>query len=53
MYASPVSVSSFPMVQQMGGNDDLAGGQVAFTTLLSGFTVFLWIYALKAFGYLG
>lgn len=53
VYASPVAVSSFPMVQQMGGNDDLAGGQVAFTTMLSGFTVFLWIYVLKALGYLG
>lgn len=53
VYASPVSVSSFPMAQQLGGNGDLAGGQVAFTTVLSGFTVFLWIYVLKALGYLG
>lgn len=53
VFASPVSVSSFPMAQQMGGNDDLAGGQVVFTTAFSILTVFFWVYILKAFGFIG
>lgn len=52
VYASPTSVSSFPMAQQMGGNGDLAGGQVVFTTVFSILTVFLWIFAFKALGFL-
>ena len=50
VYASPTSVSSFPMAQQMGGNSDLAGGQVVFTTVFSIITVFLWVLVLKATG---
>lgn len=53
VFASPVSVSSFPMAQQMGGNDDLAGGQVVFTTAFCIVTVFLWVYLLKALGFIG
>ncbi len=53
VYASPTSVSSFPMAQQMGGNGDLAGAQVVFTTVFSVLTVFLWVFALKSFGFLG
>lgn len=52
VYASPVSVSSFPMAQQMGGNDDLAGGQVVFTTVFSILTVFLWVFVLRSMGFL-
>lgn len=52
VYASPTSVSSFPMAQQMGGNGDLAGGQVVFTTVFSILTVFLWVFALRSLGYL-
>lgn len=52
VYASPVSVSSFPMTQQMGGNDDLAGGQVVFTTVFSIITIFLWVFVLKSMGFL-
>ncbi len=50
VYASPTSVSSFPMAQQMGGNGDLAGGQVVFTTGFSILTVFLWVFVLKSLG---
>ena len=53
VFASPVSVSSFPMAQQMGGNDDLAGGQVVFTTAFSIITVFCWVYLFKALGFIG
>ena len=50
VYASPTSVSSFPMAQQMGGNGDLAGGQVVFTTVFSILTVVLWVFVLKSLG---
>ncbi|MDD3335474.1 MAG: AEC family transporter [Eubacteriales bacterium] len=53
LFATPVSVSSFPMAQLMGGNDDLAGEQVVFTTSLSIITIFLWTFVLRALGYLG
>ena len=53
VFASPTAVSSFPMAQQLGGDADFAAAQVALTTALSGVTVFLWIFALKALGYLG
>ena len=53
VFASPVAVSSYPMAQQMGGDENLAGAQVAFTTALSIVTVFLWVLVLKSLGFLG
>ena len=47
MLASPTAVSSFTMARQMGGDSSLAGQLVIFGTLLSLFTVFLWIFGLK------
>lgn len=52
VFASPVSVSSFPMAQQIGGNEDLAGAQVVFSTAFSVITVFLWVYLLRVMGWL-
>ena len=52
IFASPTAVNSFTMAQQMGGNGDLAGGQVVFTTVFSILTVFLWVFALKSLGFL-
>ncbi len=52
VYASPCSVSSYPMAQQMGGNDDLAGAQVVFTTTFSVITVFIWVFLLRSLGLL-
>ena len=52
VFASPTAVNSFTMAQQMGGNGDLAGGQVVFTTVFSILTVFLWVFALKSLGFL-
>ena len=52
VYASPCSVSSYPMAQQMGGNDDLAGAQVVFTTTFSVVTVFFWVLILRSLGLL-
>lgn len=52
VYASPTSISSFPMAQQMGGDGDLAGAQVVFTTAFSIITVFLWVYIFRSLGLL-
>lgn len=52
VFASPTSVSSYPMAQQMGGDDGLAGALVVFTTAFSILTVFLWILLLRGLGLL-
>ena len=52
LYATPTSVSSFPMAQAMGGNADLAGAQVVFSTAFSILTVFLWVFVLRSLGFL-
>ena len=53
VFASPTAVSSYPMAQQMGGDDNLAAGQVAFSTVFSTITTFLWILVLRSTGFLG
>ena len=40
------------MAQQMGGDDELAGQQVVFSSLFSVVTVFLWIFVCKQMGLL-
>ena len=50
LFATPVAVSSAPMAQEMGGDSELAGQLVVFTTLVSAFTLFLVIYALRLLG---
>ena len=52
LFASPVAVTSYPMSQQLGGNENLAGAIVVFTTALSIITVFFWVFALKSLGFL-
>ena len=47
VFGSPIAVSSFTMAQQMGGDDKLAGQLVVFSSLLSVFTMFLFIFGLK------
>ncbi|MEA5013018.1 MAG: AEC family transporter [Candidatus Limiplasma sp.] len=53
LFASPTAVSSHTMVQQLGGDADLAAAQVVFTTAFSLVTVFLWVLALSSLGFLG
>ncbi len=53
VFASPTAVSSYPMAQQLGGDEDFAAAQVALTTVFSGLTVFLWIFAFKSLGLVG
>ncbi len=50
VFATPVSVSSVPMTQEMEGDVALAGQLVIWTTLVSGLTVFLISFLLKAMG---
>ena len=50
LFATPVATSSAPMAQEMGGDGELAGQLVVFTTIASAFTMFLAIYALRLLG---
>ncbi|MGL4485238.1 MAG: AEC family transporter [Anaerovoracaceae bacterium] len=48
VFASPTSVSSFPMAQHMQGDSALAGEIVAFTSVVSLLTIFIGILILKS-----
>ncbi|MBE6036478.1 MAG: AEC family transporter [Clostridiales bacterium] len=50
IFASPTGVSSFTMAQQMGGDGELAGEAVVFTSLFSLFSMFFWTFLLKQLG---
>lgn len=50
IFASPCAVVSFAMAQQMGGDSDLAGNCVVFTSALSCLTMFCWILLFKTLG---
>lgn len=52
MLSAPTSVSTYTMAQQMEGDSDLAGQIVVFTSLLSAFTIFLWIFLISQLGLL-
>ena len=49
-FATPVSVSSAPMAQEMGGDGELAGQLVLWTTAVSSVTLFAFMYALRLLG---
>ena len=51
-FATPIGVSSTPMAQSMGGNGKLAGEMVAVSAVCSVFTLFLFVWALAALGYI-
>ena len=50
IFGTPCAVVSFAMAQQMGGDSDLAGNCVVFTSALSCFTIFCWILLFKTLG---
>ncbi|MBQ8850035.1 MAG: AEC family transporter [Clostridia bacterium] len=50
VFATPVSISSVPMTQEMDGDVTLAGQLVVWTTLASAFSVFLISFLLKLAG---
>ena len=50
-FATPAAVASFTMVQQMGGDAELAGDIVVFTSFLSPFTIFIFSFIAKTVGF--
>ena len=50
IFGTPCAVVSFAMAQQMGGDSDLAGNCVVFTSALSCFTIFCWLLLFKTLG---
>lgn len=50
VFAAPVAVASYTMADSMGGDGELAGQLVAFSTLFSIVTLLLWIFGLKTLG---
>ena len=49
-FATPVAIASVPMAQEMGADSRLAGQLVVWTTIVSGFTIFLYTFVLKVIG---
>lgn len=47
IFAAPTAVSSFPMAKSMKSDSDLAGRLIMNSTVMSGITMFLWLYILK------
>ncbi len=52
MSGAPTAVSSYTMAQQMGGDGELAGEIVVFTTGISIVTIFIWVFVLKQFSFI-
>ncbi len=50
MTGSPTTVSSFVMSKSMGYNGTVSAGIVMLTTILSAFTLTLWLYILRTMG---
>jgi len=50
IFASPTAVSSFTMAESMDSDGELAGNCVVFSTALSCFTMFIWIFIFKTLG---
>ncbi len=51
IFATPCAVASFAMAQQMDSDADLAGNCVVYTSALSCFTIFGWVFAFKTLGF--
>lgn len=52
MLTAPTAVSSFTMAEQMDADGELAGQLVVFTSAISVFTIFIWIFVVKQLGYI-
>lgn len=50
LFTAPVAVSSVPMAQEMGGDTELAGQLVVWTTVFSAFAIFTVSFLLKSAG---
>jgi predicted permease len=47
VFCAPTAVVSFTMAEQMGGDCDLAGHIVVFSTIASAFTLVGWIFLMR------
>lgn len=50
VFATPVAVSSAVMAKEMGGDDELAGQLVVWTSVISAVTIFIYVTMLKMLG---
>ena len=53
VFATPLAVSTVPMTQEMGSDEELAGQVVIWSTMASAFGIFLFSFLLKILGLLG
>ena len=51
MVSTPTALASFAMASSMGGNGDLAGEAVVFSTISACFTMPIWLFILMTGGY--
>lgn len=49
-FGGPIAVSSFPMVQQMDGDEKLAAQVIVISSALCLFTLFFWIFGINSLG---
>lgn len=52
LFACPIASSSYVMADNMGGDGPLAGELVAFSSVVSVFTLFLWVVVMNMAGLL-
>jgi predicted permease len=52
LFATPAAVAGFIMAENMGCDGELSAQVVVTTTLLSGVSIFLFVYILRTMGYL-
>lgn len=50
LFGAPTAVASFPMVQKIGGDSELAGDIVVSTSALCVITLFLWSWLFRSLG---
>jgi predicted permease len=53
LVAAPTAVNSYTMSEIMGNDGPLAASIVVFTTLFAAFTVFMFVFVLGSFGFIG
>ena len=51
LYATPPAMITFAISQIMGGDSELAAQQIVSQSVVSIFTMFIWVFALSSFGF--
>ncbi|MFK4784477.1 AEC family transporter [Fusobacterium sp. MFO224] len=49
---APIAISSFIMVKEIGGDENLAAELIVSSSVIAIFTLFVWIFSLKTLGFL-